>query len=294
MVIAHKQQEDELSDTIPYTFKYMQKDANKIVQAEQSTLALHVGSHLDPGIRRKHKPNEDTILVMQGVMPASPPQPFVLLVVADGMGGQGHGQEASQLAVQSLAEYMSGSLNSQSWSSEDLLPLLSAGVQSANRAVYQRNQELQTVMGTTMTVALLIETTAYIAHVGDSRLYLYREPNGLAQLTHDHSVVATLVASGIIAPNDIYTHPQRNLIYRSLGGEASIEVDVFAEPLAAGDMLLLCSDGLWEMVRDRQIATILATPRSTPSSTAHVLIQAALAGGGEDNVSAIVAQVSQL
>ena len=147
-------------------------------------------------------------------------------------------------------------------------------------------------MGTTMTVALVSEITAYIAHVGDSRLYLYREPYGLAQLTHDHSIVASLVANGIIAPEDIYTHPQRNLVYRSLGAEASVEVDVFTEPLVAGDTLLLCSDGLWEMVRDRQIATILASPRSTPSATAHALIQAALTGGGEDNVSAIVAQVS--
>lgn len=287
------QQETEPSGSSHSTYKRM-GDAG----GRPSTLALHVGSHLDPGIRRKHRPNEDTVIVSQGVIPSSlasvPPQPFVLLVVADGMGGQGHGQEASTLAAQSLVEYISSSLSSQSKPSTDLLSLLSAGVQFANQAVYQRNQEQQTVMGTTMTVALVSETTAYIAHVGDSRLYLYREPYGMAQLTRDHSIVASLVARGIIAPDDIYTHPQRNLVYRSLGAEANVEVDAFTEPLVAGDTLLLCSDGLWEMVRDRQIADLLATPRSTPSAIAHTLIQAALAGGGDDNVSAIVAQMSKL
>jgi serine/threonine protein phosphatase PrpC len=106
-----------------------------------------------------------------------------------------------------------------------LLILLSAGVQRAKRAVYERNQQQQTVMGTTMTAVLVIETTAYVAHVGDSRLYRYREPTGLTQITRDHSVVAALVEAGIMEPDEIYTHPQRNQIYRSLGQKTTIEVD---------------------------------------------------------------------
>src|SRR5258708_15360655 len=117
---------------------------------------------------------------------------------------------------------------------------------------------------------------------------------GLTQITNDHAVVALLVAAGTIAPDDIYTHPRRNQIYRSLGSEASVEVDATAVQLAVGDSLLLCSDGLWEMVRDPQIAAIVTTRMSTPSDTAHALIHAALAGGGDDNVSAILTQVSNV
>jgi serine/threonine protein phosphatase PrpC len=268
------------------------------VHTEQPVLTLRVGSQLDPGIRRKDRPNEDTLLVSQGIMPSASAstlsKPFALLIVADGMGGQAHGQEASRLAVQSLAAYVSGSLGSQPSKPEDLLPLLTAGVQYANQLVYQHNREQRDEMGTTMTAALVMDTTAYVAHVGDSRLYLYRHPTGLGQITRDHSVVARLMAAGVIAPEDIYTHPMRNRIYRSLGEQASTEVDGDAVPLAAGDILLLCSDGLWEMVRDQQITAILTTPRPHPSETAHALVQAALAGGGEDNVSVIVAQVSNV
>jgi serine/threonine protein phosphatase PrpC len=265
-------------------------------EARQPVLALHIGSQQDPGLRRKDRPNEDTLFVVHGVMPSTSPSPlptpFVLLVVADGMGGQGHGRTASRLAVQSLVESMSGSLSTQQSTPKSLLALLSAGVQHANHVVYERNQQQHTVMGTTMTAALVIETTASVAHVGDSRLYLYRPSAGLAQITRDHSLVAALVTAGVIEPDEIYTHPYRNQIYRSLGQKATVEVETASVPLAAGDILLVCSDGLWEMVRDQQIAAILSTPMPTPTDTAHALIQAALAGGGADNVSAIVAEVS--
>ena len=268
--------------------------ANKGVDVQQPVLVLQVGSNLDPGLRRKDRPNEDSIFVTQGIMPSASvsPKPFAFIMVADGMGGHMHGQEASQLAIRSLVEYVSDSLGSQQVQSEAFLPLLKAGVQYANQIVFQRNQEQRANMGTTMTAALVVDTTAYVAHVGDSRCYLYHKPTGLSQITQDHSVVAALVAAGVIQPEDIYTHPSRNIIYRCLGEKSHLEVDTFTVQLASGDTLLLCSDGLWEMVRDQQIATILTTPRPTPSDTAQALIQAALAGGGEDNVSAIVAQVS--
>jgi serine/threonine protein phosphatase PrpC len=273
------------------------ENAEKPVNAGLLMVTLRIGSRLDPGLERRLKPNEDTLFVSQGTtIPSafSPAQSFALLLVADGMGGQEHGQEASRLAAQSLVAFVSGPLRSQQLMPEVLLPLLVAGVEQANQAVYQHNQAQQTRMGTTMTAALVIGATAYVAHVGDSRLYHYHQPLGLSQITHDHSLVAALVVAGTIQPEDVYTHPQRNQIYRSLGEKSTVEVDTHTLSLAAGDMLLLCSDGLWEMVRDPQIATILTTPQPDPSATAQALVQAALAGGGVDNVSAIVAQVNTM
>ena len=280
---------------VPPAHTYMLTDRGKHPSASRPALALEVGFQLDPGIRRKLKPNEDSVSVRQEIMPStsfsSSPRPFTLLVVADGMGGQGHGQEASQLAVRSLTEYIESSIHSTQQVPKSLALLLQAGVQHANRAVYERNQQQHTVMGTTMTAVLVAETTAYVAHVGDSRLYGYRASTGLVQMTQDHSLVALLVAAGSIAPEDIYTYPGRNQIYRSLGGEASVDIDSFAISLAADDILLLCSDGLWEMVRDSQIAAILTATPAEPAATTHALIQAALAGGGADNISAIIAHV---
>jgi len=268
--------------------------AEEAVEVRQIGIVLRIGTALDPGIERKLRPNEDTLSVTRGIIPAASSKPFVLLTVADGMGGQGHGQEASRLAVQSLTEYVSGLLCSKQVTPQNFLSLLKEGVQAANRVVYQRNREQRTEMGTTMTAALIVDTTAYVAHVGDSRCYLYREPGGLSQITHDHSLVAALVTAGAIQPEEIYTHPRRNLIYRCLGEKASVEVDACAVPLATGDILLFCSDGLWEMVRDQQIVAILTSPMPDPSQHAHALLQAALASGGEDNVSVIVVQVGKV
>ena len=290
------QEKNNLSNAAHPERLHILTNAEEAVSTRQPALAVQIGYHLDPGIRRKDLPNEDTVYVMQGRMaaasPSDPSTPFALLLVADGMGGQGHGQVASRLAVQSLVEYVSDSLGRKQISAESLLSLLSAGVQYANQVVYERNQQQHTVMGTTMTAVLLIESTAYVAHVGDSRFYLYCQPAGLTQITRDHSVVAALVEAGDIEPEDIYMHPRRNEIYRCLGEKARVEVDSCVVLLAVDDTLLLCSDGLWEMAPNEEIATILAMPTPTPTYTAQALIQAALAGGGKDNVSAIVARVS--
>lgn len=277
-----------------------QSDAEKtqpysIQQIQGRNLSLAVGTRSDPGIKRKHKPNEDSLFAMKGERTHnSQPEQFGLFVVADGMGGHANGQDASRLAIQTIVDSVLPPLSEADQLNDDApLKLLAEGVQRANQAVYQHNQEVRADMGTTMTAALVVGSTAYIANVGDSRTYLYREPEGLKKVTNDHSVVASLVEAGIIKPDDIYTHPKRNQIYRSLGEKPSVEVDGFKVSLQMGDKLLLCSDGLWDMVRDPTIEQILKAPIPDPTQTGNALIKAALEGGGEDNVSVIVVHVTE-
>jgi serine/threonine protein phosphatase PrpC len=262
----------------------------------QSTLELEGGASLDRGVQRKNRPNEDTLFMTQGILHAAscPPKRFALFIVADGMGGLTCGQQASQLAIGALIEYVSASLVSKPVPSNMFPGMLKAGVQFANQQLYQMNQEKRTGMGTTMTVVLLSDTTAYVANVGDSRTYLSRHSTGLTQITHDHSLVAALVEAGVIKPEEIYTHPSRNQIYRYLGEKPQVEVDTFVVSLADGDQLLLCSDGLWEMVHDQEIDAILANASTPAQQIANQLVQAALSGGGADNVSVIVVRMKRL
>ena len=266
-----------------------------IEQLQSRNLSLAVGYLTDPGIKRKHKPNEDSLFAMQGTGTYnSIPEEFGLFVVADGMGGHANGQDASRMAIQKIIDYILPKIaENRQMGNEALAKLLRDGVQCANQAVHQRNLEERADMGTTMTTALVFGSTAYIANVGDSRTYLYREPGGLTKITNDHSVVASLVEAGIIQPDDIYTHPKRNQIYRSLGEKPVVDVDSFIVSLKAGDKLLLCSDGLWDMVRDPEIQRLMSAPSPDPSKTGQKLIQAALDGGGEDNVSVIIVSFSE-
>ncbi len=276
---------EEPETTLPYGTQELQSPTN---------LSLDVGYLTDPGIKRKHRPNEDSLFAMQGMRTnKSLSQKFGLFVVADGMGGHTNGQDASRLAIQTIINYILPRLSASNQIDDDaFLNLLRDGVQCANQAVHQRNLEERADMGTTMTASLVVGPVAYVANVGDSRTYLYREPQGLMKVTQDHSVVASLVEAGIIKPDDIYTHPKRNQIYRSLGEKSAVDVDDFKVSLQVGDKLLLCSDGLWDMVRDPEIERLMSAPAPDPAMTGKKLIQAALNGGGEDNVSVIVVALS--
>lgn len=266
-----------------------------VQQLQGRNLGLAVITETNPGIKRKHKPNEDSLFAVEGARTHnSQPQKFGLFVVADGMGGHANGQDASRTAIQNIINFMLPRLASgDDLNDEGYKALLVEGVQQANLAVHQRNLQDHADMGTTMTAALVIGSTAYVANVGDSRTYLYREPEGLRQITHDHSVVASLVEAGIIKPDDIYTHPKRNQIYRSLGEKPGVEIDAFIQPLQPGDKLLLCSDGLWDMVRDPDIQQVLRSSLPNLNQIGKNLVQAALDGGGEDNVSVIVVSITE-
>lgn len=220
-----------------------------------------------------------------------------LFVLADGVGGHLKGQEASQVAVHTFVDYVLSHLQEPLYG-QNIQALLYKGVQEANRAVYQGNKGVESVKQyrlTTFTVALTLGTGAYIVSIGDSRAYLYRPGQGLMQLTRDHSVVADLVAARSIPPEAIYTHPERRIITRSLGEREDVDVPPPEYlSLHREDIVLLCSDGLWEMVRDplnRAIVDVLATPDIGGQEMATGLVQLALNQGGLDNIGIIVARV---
>ena len=258
---------------------------------KEGSMRLEVGSASDPGIRRKNDPNEDNILAIHGTCTDhSRSHPFGLFVVADGMGGHKNGQEASRQAVKAIGDTVIPTVLNNAEDEGSFAELLSEGAHHANLTLYRRNRRQKGIMGTTMTAALVVGSTAHIANVGDSRTYLYRQGE-LSQLTRDHSVVARLVEEKVITRDDIYTHPRRNEIYRCLGAHASVQVDSFTLSLQPGDSLLLCSDGLWEMVRDPEIQHILEYAAHQPSLASALLIQAALDAGGQDNVCVILVHV---
>ncbi len=289
-------EEIEMHNTIPVPSPAQLQAKQRSLQQEQcehENFRLVVGAGSDAGVVRSGTPNEDSLLTLQGMhLTSQGLLPLGLFVVADGMGGHAHGREASRTAVQTISDVVAPVLLRPNAEAELCAELLKDGAQRANLAVYQRNHQQTHMMGTTLTAALVFDTTAYVVNVGDSRTYLYRPGKGLKQITRDHSVVARLVERGVITPNDIYSHPKRNEIYRCLGEHAAVELDTFQVTLQPEDVLLLCSDGLWEMVHDNIIEKIVRSSSPHASQISSMLIQAALNNGGADNVSVVVVCVT--
>jgi protein phosphatase len=218
---------------------------------------------------KKRRRNEDSYVV-------APP----LFAVADGMGGAQAGEVASKLAAAALEDTDSGSSSGQ----ERVVSL----IQEANRRVYARaNTDPATSgMGTTMTVALVEGQVVTIGHVGDSRAYLVRAGR-LEQLTEDHSLVNELLKSGKLSPQEAETHPQRSVITRAVGTDPDVDVDAFRVDALEGDVFLLCSDGLTDMVDDEGILDVVERYHDDLDRVAKSLVSAANRGGGEDNITVI-------
>lgn len=214
-------------------------------------------------------------------------------VVADGMGGHEAGEVASSLAVQSMAHIAAPELlallpNSTSGVSfEDLRVIAARAAQHANQAVVSEGRQRGNDMGTTLTFALVVGNRCVIGNVGDSRTYLLRDGQ-LRRISVDHSLVQRLVDMGQITPEEVYTHPHRNAILRSLGEQLEIEVDYFDLQLQPGDALLCCSDGLWEMIRDDRLQAIILN--ADPYTAVEQMIDEANRNGGEDNIAAVLIQ----
>ena len=205
-----------------------------------------------------------------------------LFAVADGMGGARAGEIAARLAATALEEAAEGI------SGPEAVAQL---IGEANRRIWERSlSDPETAgMGTTVTAALVDEAAGKVAigHVGDSRAYLLRE-GALEQLTADHSLVAELVESGLLTPEEAERHPQRSAITRALGTEPEVEVDAFTIDARPGDLFLLCSDGLPIMVGDSEVREIVETARREPAEAAEALVAAANARGGQDNVTVVL------
>lgn len=219
-----------------------------------------------------------------------------LFIVADGMGGHSAGEVASGLAIRGAAEvvlrtYLTPTLEQDAPFDQDLLETtVRKACLQANEYVLREARARGNDMGTTITMALVAGDRAVIGNVGDSRTYLHREGK-LRRITKDHSLVMRLVELGQISEDDIYSHPQRSAVLRSLGDKPAVEVDIFHERLRPGDTLFLCCDGQWEMVRDPHMAQIIAdTP--DPQQACAALIAAANKAGGDDNITAVLVKFS--
>ncbi len=223
----------------------------------------------DPGRRRRR--NEDAYVV-------DPP----LFAIADGMGGAQAGEIASRIAAAVLRD-------SGGRSGDEAVVAL---IQEANRRVYESaaTDEARSGMGTTITAALVDDRMVRIGHVGDSRAYLVRDRT-LEQLTDDHSLVAELVRSGKLSPEEAGAHPQRSVITRVLGTDPDVDVDTFAVETRPGDVFILCSDGLSSMIDDGAMLEIVERQGPGLERVAHALVDAANKGGGEDNITVILFQI---
>jgi PPM family protein phosphatase len=222
--------------------------------------------------------NEDALLVGEG-------RDETLFAIADGIGGFEAGEVASRIAIEALRELEPGAS-------------FDAAIQEANRRIlaFGRDDERLSGMGTTIVAVRFGGTrqrpVAEVAHVGDSRAYLLRG-GSLRPLTEDHSLVAELVRSGELTRDQAAEHPQKNLITRALGAEEEVDVDTAVLPVEAEDRILLCSDGLSDMVPEGRISEILADSPDDPETPARTLLSAALNAGGTDNVTVVVVDLKE-
>ena len=251
---------------------------------------LSVGVATDVGRVRSH--NEDVLLTFSANQHGDAARDaFGLFILADGMVGHQAGEVASSLAARTVAReviervYVPYLIHGQSDAAQT--PIAEALIEAVNEA---SKMVFNAVPGggTTLTCALVFDDRAFLAHVGDSRAYLFCE-NALRQITKDHSYVDKLVELGQLTAEEAAAHPQKNVLYRAVGQEGSLEIDTHLESVPSGSRLLLCSDGLWSMIADGEIARIVGSA-PTPQAACDQLVTAANLAGGRDNITAIVVE----
>jgi PPM family protein phosphatase len=249
---------------------------------------LRISADAQSDVGRKRKGNEDALCLNDEQR---------LYVVADGMGGHAAGEVASRVAVDAIAEFveLTGGNQEITWpfGLDDTISYegnrLKTAVRHANTRVIEATRESAEYegMATTVAAVLVDGDIANLAHVGDSRIYLWNGES-IEQLTRDHSWVNEQIENGAISPEQARSHPLRNVVTRALGGRADLVVDIQSRRMAPGDMLLLCSDGLTTMVPDDGIARILRESEGDVARATSALISEANERGGEDNITVVL------
>jgi protein phosphatase len=290
-------------------------DLRRALEDLNLPIVLQAGHFTDVGLVRDL--NEDSVLALNLTQYYESVQTQIgLYIVSDGMGGEAAGEVASRVTVRALAEWVTDKLISASLKStrEEKIAaptqtgglrlavanghematteMLKQAVMAANREVmaYAAANPQERGLGATVTVAMVVGDVLTIAHVGDSRCYLL-SGDRLEQLTEDHSLVQKMVNTGNLSRVEARSHPYRNVIYRSIGADEQIEIDIVRRKLTSGDTLMLCSDGLNGMLGDDQIRDILLV-NPDPNAAAKELVVAANDAGGEDNSSVVVVRIN--
>ncbi|MBN2147819.1 MAG: serine/threonine-protein phosphatase [Anaerolineales bacterium] len=250
-----------------------------------------VGCGHSVGKLREH--NEDALFTLTTNLISDTTQlPFGLYIIADGMGGHQHGEVASGVSVRAMANHIIRKLYMQLFglggdhSEESLQEIMISGTQEAHRGILKDARG----GGTTMTAVLLLGNQLTITHIGDSRAYLIHADGKMQCITHDHSLVKRLEELGHITAEEAAIHPQRNVLYRALGQGEPVEPDVSTLQIPRAGYLLICSDGLWGVIPESELFNIVATA-ADPQQACQLLVEAANAAGGPDNISVIVVRM---
>ncbi len=252
---------------------------------------LVAGSGLDLGRRREN--NEDALLCLSGAIGSRVEnEPLGIYLIADGMGGHRNGELASETAVRTIGSYLIGKLYQPIFgidhhpSNESLREILESAVQEAHKAV----KKAAPGGGCTLTAALVVGSQLILAHMGDSRAYAITRDGSIKALTKDHSLVKRLQEMGQLTEEEAATHPQKSVLYRALGQGESVQADIVNGSMPASGYLLICSDGLWGVVEEKEIQRVV-NESSSPDLACQQLIEAANAAGGPDNISVVLVRL---
>ena len=212
---------------------------------------------------------------------------YILCILADGMGGYTGGEIASRLACMSAAQYIKQNFDdNKQYTKEEIMDIIKKAMEYSNKVVYEKSKEEKELeqMGTTLEVCLIYNNRVHIGHIGDSRIYRIRQ-NIMRKITTDHSYVQKLVKDGTITKEEAIHHPKKNMLMKALGCEEEIEPDIMVKGFNPNDIILICSDGLTNMISEQEIYNIII--EDTKNATTH-LIKKAKELGGYDNITAII------